>query len=72
MKLADYMETAKLDDEQMAERVRTDVVPCDRTQIGRYRRGERRPAWPVIERLAIVTKGAVTPNDWMSLEAVQR
>lgn len=71
MKLADYMETAQLDDEAMAERVRTDKVRCDRTQISRYRRGERRPEWSIIERIAAVTKGAVTANDWMGMEAAQ-
>lgn len=73
MKLADYMETAGLDDEAMAKQVSSapDDIRCDRTEISRYRRGLRRPGWPVIERLAKVTKGAVTANDWMGMEAAQ-
>lgn len=71
MKLADYMEHHRLDDEAMAGKVRTDRLPCDRTQISRYRRGRRRPDWPVIERIARVTKNSVTANDWMHLEAAE-
>lgn len=58
-----------LDDEAMAKRVRTSKLPCDRTQISRYRRGLRRPEWPTIERIVLITKDAVTANDWMKLEA---
>lgn len=71
MKLADYMARRGLDDEAMAGRVQTKDVKCDRTQMSRYRRGRRRPDWPVIERIARVTKGDVTADDWMTLEAAE-
>lgn len=71
MKLGDYMERNGLDDDTMADKVRTADVACDRTKINRYRRGKRRPDWPVIERIDKITKGAVSANDWMHLEAAQ-
>jgi transcriptional regulator with XRE-family HTH domain len=71
MKLARYMAREGLDDETMAARVRTDEVKCDRTMISRYRLGRRRPDWPMINRIAVVTREAVTADDWMHLEAAE-
>lgn len=71
MELAKYMADAGLDDEGMAGLVRTSKVKCDRTMIYRYRTKKRRPEWPIIKRIAAITKNAVTANDWMSLETAQ-
>lgn len=67
MKLAHWMTREGLDDEDMAKKVRTRRVKCDRSMIFRYRCGMRRPGWPVIIRIAAVTNNQVTANDWMFL-----
>lgn len=68
MKLAAYMIRHGLDDSAMAEKVREPDLHCDRTMIGRYRREERRPDWAIIKRIAEVTEGDVSADDWMTLE----
>lgn len=61
------MQREGLDDEAMAAKIKTKDLHCDRTMIGRYRRGERRPEWPMINRIAKVTNNDVTADDWMIL-----
>lgn len=72
MKLARYMTREGLDDETMAARLRDSGDPvgakCDRTQVGRWRKGKRRPDWPMIALIARVTGNAVTADDWMVTE----
>lgn len=71
MKLADYMEREKLDDEAMAALIQSKEVSCDRTMVSRYRQGKRRPNWDVISRIAVVTDYEVTANDFMLSEAAE-
>ena len=62
----------RLGDEDVAEKVRSLNVKCDRTMIGRYRRGVRRPEWDVIAALRQISSGAVTADDFQVIsEAAQ-
>lgn len=72
MRFADWMIRESLDDEEVAQRVRSQGVKCDRTMIGRYRRGVRRPEWDVIGALREISRGDVTADDFQVLsEAAQ-
>ena len=33
--------------------------------LSRYTLGQRKPEWPILERIKAVTDGAVTPNDFL-------
>lgn len=61
MKLSDYMTLMGLDDAALAER-----LGVDRTTVLRLRTGKTAPSWKVAARLAEVSLGAVTPNDFLS------
>ncbi len=48
----------------MAERLEiSEAAMC------RYENGSRRPDWPILERLVILTEGAVQPNDFFKGKA---
>lgn len=61
MKLSDYMTLTGLDDTALAER-----LGVDRTTVLRLRTGKTVPSWKVASRLAEVSSGAVTPNDFLA------
>lgn len=71
MHLAQYMAELKLDDDAMADRVRTPDVPCDRSEINKYRRRKLRPSWAKIARIKKVTGGLVGADDWLVEEAAE-
>jgi transcriptional regulator with XRE-family HTH domain len=60
MKLADYIDAANLNYRKFAE-----LVGIDTSSVNRLRRGETRPDWETVARIAAATKGAVTANDFM-------
>jgi transcriptional regulator with XRE-family HTH domain len=60
MKLSDYMSLRGLTDEALAK-----SVGVDRSAVTKWRRETMRPDWPSLAKLAEVTKGAVTPNDFL-------
>lgn len=58
--LADYLEKHPGTDAAFAA-----AIGVSRQSLHRYKTGERRPEWDVLERILRVTDGAVTPNDFM-------
>lgn len=44
------------------------MIPCTRAAVGRYEAG-RTPRQPIMDRIVILTEGAVTANDWLGKEA---
>jgi hypothetical protein len=65
MHLSDYMAKHDLDDEQVAA-----GIDRSRVTVSRIRRRKVRPDWDTIEAIKKFTKGAVTADDFQSLEAV--
>ena len=63
MKLADFLTTYTGTDAEFAE-----TIGVSRQTLWRYKQGDRRPEWDVLERISAATAGAVTPNDFMSGE----
>ncbi|WP_245442946.1 helix-turn-helix domain-containing protein [Methylobacterium terrae] len=61
MKLADYLSDAQIGDSTFAGR-----IGVTRQTLWRYKSGERRPEWDVLERISRETGGQVTPNDFLS------
>jgi len=61
MKLSVWMKTNGFSDSKLA-----DLVGKDRTTVLRWRTGETRPDWAVLQKLANVTENAVTANDFMN------
>lgn len=43
-------------------------IDCTRPVVGRYEAG-RTPRQPFMDRIVILTEGAVTANDWLGKEA---
>ena len=64
MTLSEYLDANNMTGADFATR-----IGVSRQALHRYVNGERRPEWPVIERIAAATDGAVTANDFMSLPA---
>lgn len=64
MKLSEFMSAAGLDDEQMAAL----LGGCTAHAVKKWRYGERLPRPEQLRRIAEVTGGQVTPNDFV-LEA---
>lgn len=62
MRLNSYLEQAAEPDASFARRI--GVSP---QALSRYKLGQRRPEWDVLERIARETDGAVTPNDFIDL-----
>jgi hypothetical protein len=67
--LAQWMETEGLDDEDVVDRLARVDVKTDRSSVNRYRRGQRRPEWDVIAGLKKISKGRVTADSFLELEA---
>lgn len=66
MQLATYMRQHGISDAALAELVR-----CNRVTISRLRRGTAAPSLSLAKRLAEVSNGAVTPNDFLAAPAKQ-
>lgn len=66
MKLAAYMKITRTTDAKLAEEVER-----DRSTVTRWRQGKTRPDWLAIEKLEAVTNGAVTAQDFVTLEAAR-
>jgi transcriptional regulator with XRE-family HTH domain len=60
MKLATYLESHAISDAAFGE-----AIGVSRQAVFRYRTGERRPEWAVLEAIARATGGAVTADDFM-------
>jgi putative transcriptional regulator len=60
MKLADFLARAEISTAEFAQSI--DVTPIS---VTRYLTGVRLPAADVLVRIAEVTHGAVTPNDFL-------
>lgn len=60
MKLNDYLTSKDLTPEAFAQQIEIDPV-----SVRRYLNGKRRPKWDVASRIAEVTNGAVTANDFV-------
>lgn len=61
MTLADYMKAHGLDDLAMAEK----IGRCSESAVRKWRYGQRMPRVEQLRRIAEVTHGAVTPNDFL-------
>jgi len=68
MRITEWMEVEGLDDGDLAGRLASAGVACDRSQVSRYRRGVIRPSWRVIKALSDLSSGAVSANDFMDVE----
>jgi len=66
MKLAEYMHTHGLTDEQVAA-----AVKSDRTTISRIRREKQRPSWPLAEALVRLSDGKVTYPEVGQVEPIE-
>lgn len=44
-------------------------ISCSRTTVDRYENGSRSPRQPYLDRLVILTDGAVDGNAWLGKEA---
>lgn len=60
MKLASYLEREKISDSAFAAR-----IGVSRQALWRYKSGDRRPEWALLEKIVAETCGAVTPNDFL-------
>lgn len=60
MRLSDYLDLSATTDVAFAA-----CIGRSRTAVSRLRRGETRPDWETARRIAEVTNGAVTPNDFL-------
>ena len=61
MKLSDFMKTAGLDDEALAAQ----VGDCSAHAVKKWRYQERVPRPEQMRRIAEITEGRVTPNDFV-------
>ena len=61
MTLDQYLCSAGLSESALAEQ-----VGCSPSSINRLRRGLTKPDWKMCERLVEVTRGSVTPNDFLA------
>lgn len=61
MKLATYLAAQEVKDAVFAER-----IGVTRMTLWRYKSGDRRPEWDVLERIVQATGGQVTPNDFLA------
>ena len=60
MRLADYLADQNIPDAKFAA-----LIGVTRQAVGRYKFGERKPEWRVLQRIAKATDGNVTPNDFL-------
>ena len=63
MHLSAYMELAGLSDDQVAAKIER-----SRVTVSRIRRKKVRPDWATIEALYRISDGAITANDFQSIE----
>jgi transcriptional regulator with XRE-family HTH domain len=63
MKLSDYLEANGITDAEFAALIRK-----DRSSVTRLRSGDTKPSWDTAQKIAEVTNGVVTPNDFISVE----
>jgi transcriptional regulator with XRE-family HTH domain len=47
-----------------------DKIGVSKAAVSRYERGHRRPDWPILSRIAEVTKGKITADDFLSTSEV--
>jgi transcriptional regulator with XRE-family HTH domain len=66
MHLSDYMAQRNLTDDQVAE-----AINRNRVTVSRIRRRKVRPDWQTIESLRVFSNGAITADDFASLEVSQ-
>lgn len=45
------------------------MIGCNRVTIERYEAGVRTPRQPYLDRIVVMTDGAVTASDWLGKEA---
>lgn len=64
MKLAAYLSEAEIRDSDFADR-----IGVTRQTLWRYKAGERRPEWDILERIKRESGGQVTPNDFLDDQA---
>ena len=64
MKLAEYMILRGYDDVEFAKK-----LEVDRTTVYRLRIGKTVPTWKIAAKIAEVSGGAVTPNDFLPAAA---
>lgn len=64
MKLADYLSRNKLTRAAFGAQ-----IGVSHAAVVRYVRGQRRPAWGVMEKIEAVTGGKVKPNDFLERAA---
>lgn len=61
MTLSDWLRQSRLSHDEFADR-----IGCDRSSVTRYVHGNRMPRPEVLRRIAEVTGGAVTANDFVA------
>ena len=66
MHLSDYMTKYDLSDDDIAA-----LIGRSRPTVSRIRRGLLRPDWQTIAALKGATKGAVTADDFLDIEAIK-
>lgn len=67
MRLADYLRTNGLNDQDFSER-----IGVSRTTVLRLRRGTCLPRWQTVDRITVATKGLVTAADFQSPSLLRR
>lgn len=60
MGLAEWMSSADLTDQKLAE-----LVGVDRSTITRVRRGDTRPSWELAAKIKEASSGVVTADDFL-------
>jgi hypothetical protein len=65
MHLSDYMTDRNLDDDAVAA-----AIQVTRVTISRIRRRKVRPDWATIDKLKAWSDGAITADDFQSLEEI--
>jgi transcriptional regulator with XRE-family HTH domain len=60
MRLTEYLTKTSTSDADFARLIK--VTP---QALSRYKLGQRRPEWSILERIQTVTSGAVQPNDFL-------
>lgn len=71
MQLDTWMTREGMSDAKLANALNRRGVACDRTSVSRWRRRIRRPEWPAIEALKVLSHGAVTADSFTELERAQ-
>lgn len=63
MKLGDYLTLRNLGDADFGA-----LIGVSRQAVHRYKTGERVPEWPILAKIKEATSGAVTPDDFLSID----